>query len=323
MSNLQLVAWAVAPPLLLLAYYYRRLRGGAVIEFILLFVVGAGTGFVALSLELGVEHLASWVVNWDRVTRSLGGVALRQLLEVGPIEEGSKFGGVVLFQYLKRMQGRSRPTRPSTIFLYTAAVTLGFTAEENWVYLTNETASILDRLVGTPVHLLFSAPWGYALGVAMSLLPASRYWGVPRAWLNAVGCHASVNVLSNAWAYSQPLSFLSYGLFPFLLWMFWRMEGLLRRSQGEYPITLIVGGTGIQRYWQRGLALFALMLGGNAIFSLFLLARRVDALSPSQLFYPAVWWFIASHLFLDLIPGVIGWAIYYYLRHVAGSWHRN
>jgi len=47
--------------------------------------------------------------------------------------------------------------------------------------------------------------------------------------VNAIACHA-LNVLSSAWRYSEP-TFLSYGLFPFLLWMFWRMEGLLQRAE--------------------------------------------------------------------------------------------
>jgi len=72
---------------------------------------------------------------------------------------------------------------------------------------------------------------------------------------------------------SRASTFLSYGLFPFLLWMFWRMEGLLQRVQRKSPIILISGFTPIHRYWQMGLALFALILGGNAIFGFFLLAR--------------------------------------------------
>jgi len=59
------------------------------------------------------------------------------MVEVGPLEEGSKLGGVVLFQW-KRLPSR----HPSTIFL-TPAIALGFSAEENWVYLANGTASIL------------------------------------------------------------------------------------------------------------------------------------------------------------------------------------
>jgi len=74
-------------------------------------------------------------------------------VEVGPLEEGSKLGGVVLFQW--------KP--PGTPVQYSSTIALGFSAEENWVYLANGTASILDRLIGTPVHALFSAPWGMPL----------------------------------------------------------------------------------------------------------------------------------------------------------------
>lgn len=315
MGGFQLVVWAVIPPLLLLVYYYRRVPAAPPLPRLLLFfVVGAISGLVALGLQWGFEYLASSIVDWERITRSLPGVALRQLLEVGPIEEGSKLGGVVLFQFL-----RTRPTRPSTVFLITTAIALGFTAEENWVYLYNGTASILDRLIGTPVHALFSAPWGYALGIAScSTIRSGRYRGVVvRAWVNAVACHALVNILSSAWRYSPPLRFLSYGLFPFLLWMFWRMEVLLQRSLFKPPIVLISGRTPIHRYWQLGLALFAFALGGNAIFGLFLLARSLSPLISSQLFSPDVWRFIISSFVLNLIPGLLAWGIYLYLRHSA------
>jgi len=39
-----------------------------------------------------------------------------------------------------------------------------------------------------------------------------------------------------------------------------------------------------------GLALFALILGGNAIFGFFLLVSFL--VSPSQLFYTDIWWFL-------------------------------
>jgi RsiW-degrading membrane proteinase PrsW (M82 family) len=262
-------------------------------------------------LEWGFELIAKSVVDWDRITQPLAGVALRQLVEVGPIEEGSKLGGVVLFQW-KRLPSR----HPNTIFLYTIAIALGFSAEENWVYLANGTASILDRLIGTPVHALFSAPWGYALAVAScSTIHSGIYRRIVATWVNAIACHALVNVLSSAWRYSEPLHFLSYGLFPFLLWMFWRMEGLLQRVQSKSPIVLISGFTPIHRYWQMGLALFALILGGNAIFGFFLLARILSPLSPSQLFYTDIWWFLVNRFLLNLIPGLIAWGIYRYLRH--------
>lgn len=214
---------------------------------------------------------------------------------------------MVLFEFIiaRRHYTTSRPIKT---FLLTIAIALGFTAQENWLYLSNDMATVSDRLIGTPVHAMFSAPWGYAL---------ARNRKLGRAWVNAVICHALVNVLSAAGRYSPPLSFLSYGLFPFLLWMFWRLEKLLRRVQRQPPIILISAVTPIHRYWQIGLVLFALMLGGNSLLGFFLLARIVSPLSLSQLFYPDVLWFIFNRFILNLIPALLAWGIYRYLRRSA------
>lgn len=283
------------------------------------FVVGALSGLVALGLEWVFEYLANKFVDWAKITQSLAGVALRQLVEVGPIEEGCKFGSVVLLQSWNRNANeykRFTLSRPSSVFLFTIAVALGFTAEENCVYLANSTASIFERLIGTPVHALFSAPWGYALGIASnSLIRSGRYRGlIVKALINAIACHALVNVLSIAPRYSPPLRFLSYALFPFLLWIFWRLEALLRKVQRQPSIVLISGCTPIKRYWQMGLVLFALILGGNTIFGFFLLVRILSPLSLSQVFYPNLLWFLVSRFLLNLIPGLIAWRIYRYLR---------
>ena len=314
-----MVLWAVVPPLLLLIYYHRRVSAPPLPRLLLFFVVGAISGFVALGLEWEFESLASPVVGWDRMTRSLSGVAMRQLVEVGPIEEGSKLGGVVLTNLCLKRWYRPRSRQVSTV-LATISVALGFAAEENWVYLSQGTASVFERLIGTPVHAFFSAPWGYAL--AISYNRTRRRDLIARAWLNAVICHALVNVLSSAWRYLPPLRFLSYGLFPFLLWMFWRLEGLLRRSQGKLPLVIISSRTRIHRYWQRGLALFALMLGGHAIFGFFLLARSLSFLSPSQLFSSHITWFLVSRFLLNLMLALIAWGIYCYLRYTATRWYR-
>lgn len=301
--------WAVVPPLLLLAYYYRRVFSKPpLLQLLLCFGVGALSGFVALGLEWGFEHLANQWVNWDRITRSLPGVALRQIVEVGAIEEGCKLGGVMLFVYSDRLPRIHTISRLSTIFMLTLAIALGFTAQENWIYLSNDMAFVSDRAIGTPVHAMFSAPWGYALARNRRLIAA---------WVNAVICHALVNIFSTSPRYPPPLHFLSYGLFPFLLWMFWRLEGLLRRVQRKPPIILISGLTPIHRYWQLGLVLFALMLGGNALLGFFLLARILTPLSLSQLFYPDILWFIFSRSLGNLIPGLLAWGIYRYLRYWA------
>ncbi|MEH1888623.1 MAG: PrsW family glutamic-type intramembrane protease [Nostoc sp.] len=326
MVDFSLLLWAAIPPLLLLGYYYCRVPFAPPLSRLLMFfTIGAISGILALSLEWIFEIVANKVGDWHQIKRCLAtsrcastlfGIALRQIVEVGPIEEGCKLVAVVVPTcYLQR---RYRLLH-STVFLFTIAVALGFTAEENWIYLFHDTASILDRTIGTPVHAMFSAPWGYALGIYISShtrLNRDKKF-IFRAWLNSVICHALVNVLSSAWRYSLPLRFLSYGLFPFLLWMFWRLEQLLRKVQGKPVIILISDRTPQRRYWQRSLVLFALVLGGNAIFGLFLLARILSPLSPSKLFDADILWFIFSHFLLNLFFGVLAWGIYRYLRYSA------
>ncbi|MBD2563468.1 MULTISPECIES: PrsW family intramembrane metalloprotease [Nostoc] len=324
MVDFFLMLWAAIPPLLLLGYYYYRVPfAPPLLRLLMFFIIGAISGILALSLEWIFEIVVNWVLDWYQIKRclppsrcasTLFGVALRQLVEVGSIEEGCKLAAVVFPTcYLQR---RYR-LLPSTVFLFTIGVALGFTAEENWIYLYHGTASILDRAIGTPVHAMFSAPWGYGLAIYISSntrLNRDRKF-IFRAWLNSVICHALVNVLSSAWRYPLPLRFLSYGLFPFLLWMFWRLEQLLRKVQGKPAILLISDGTPQRRYWQRSLVVFALVLGGNAIFGLFLLARILSPLSPSKLFDADILWFIFSRFLLNLFFGVLAWGIYRYLRH--------
>ncbi|MEH2096732.1 PrsW family glutamic-type intramembrane protease [Nostoc sp.] len=326
MVDFSLLLWAVIPPLLLLGYYYYRVPfAPPLLKLLMFFSIGAISGLLALRLESNFETVANWVVDWERIERylaisrfasTLPGAVLRQLVEVGLIEEGCKLAGVVVPTYYLQ---RTYRLLPSTVFLFTIAVALGFTAEENWIYLFNDTASIPGRTISTPVHAMFSAPWGYALAMYISSKNRLRQGKklIFRAWLNSVICHALVNILSIACGYSLALCFLSYGLFPFLLWMFWRLEQLLRKVQGKPLITLISERSPQRRYWQRSLALFALVLGGNAIFGLFLLANKISPLSPSKLFDSDILWFIFSRFLLNLFFGVLAWGIYRYLRHSA------
>ncbi|MEH2221144.1 MAG: PrsW family glutamic-type intramembrane protease [Nostoc sp.] len=317
MVDFSLLLWAVIPPLLLLAYYYYRVPfAPPLLRLLMFFSIGAISGLLALRLESNFEIVANWIVDWERFERSLPGAILRQLVEVGLIEEGCKLAGVLVPTYYLQ---RTYRLLPSTVFLFTIAVALGFTAEENWIYLFNDTASIPGRTISTPVHAMFSAPWGYALAMYISSknrLNQDRKL-IFTAWLNSVICHALVNILSIACGYSLALCFLPYGLFPFLLWMFWRLEQLLRKVQGKPVITLISERSPQRRYWQRSLVLFALVLGGNAIFGLFLLANKISPLSPSKLFDSYILWFIFSRFLLNLFFGVLAWGIYRYLRHSA------
>lgn len=311
----------MVPPLLGLAFYTYPVRGAPSIARLLwLFGLGMIAGGVSLSLAWGFEQVAEYFFNWQRLTRSLPGAALRQLLEVAPIEEGCKFLTVLLATRRLRQSHRLVPLPPSIVFLSAIAVAMGFTAEENLVYLFNGTALIFDRVFGTPVHALFAAPWGYALALSLDSsadLSSERTSRLFRAWLDGVVCHALVNLLGLTWNYPLPLRLLNNGQFPFLLWLFWRTDRRWRRSQGLTPPRLISGSTVPQRYWQRGLALLSLMLGGYALFGCFLLGRSFSQLSPTQVWQapPEFWQFVASRLLPDLMLAAIATGIYRYLRH--------
>jgi len=124
---------------------------------------------------------------------------------------------------------------------------------------------------------------------------------------NAIACHALVNVLSGA--LFRASTFLSYGLFPFLLWMFWRMEGLLQKVQAAYCINL----------WfythlsilANGFSTVSLILGGN-LFWAFLLASLIP-LSPSQVFYANFGCFSWS-LPAECDSGLIAWNLPIFAR---------
>jgi RsiW-degrading membrane proteinase PrsW (M82 family) len=328
--------WAIAPALLLLAFYswrisptpqLKRYSAGVVIYF----SAGVASGILALNLQIGFETLANSLFNWQRFTRNLFGATLRQFLEVAPIEEGCKLAAMMLVIYLL---GKRNPRHSSHIFFYGIALCLGFTTQENYLYLSNGTASIFERVIGTPFHTLFSAPWIYSIALwttftyvnrincrGLALLnPLTenicklRYRQlILPAWFNSVICHASVNLLAIAPTYSPSLSFLSYGLFPLLLWMFWRLEQLFRLIQGKPPIILVSGHTAQHRYWQKGLILFALILGGNAIFGMFLLWQIVSPLIERNIFDQQILVFILSRTSLNIVFGLLAAAIYRYL----------
>jgi RsiW-degrading membrane proteinase PrsW (M82 family) len=285
------------------------------------FLLGGLAGLVALGLQWIVEWVGNFFPIWRIGTRSLLGVAIRQLIAIGPIEEGCKLAAVVLLLVsLRRNQLRS--LSPRIALLYTIAIACGFTAEENLIYFWNYTAPIFDRTFGVAVHTWFSAPWGYALGYVLSYPPQSVFSCIKRSWrilllalLTAIAYHALVNILAIAGGYDPPVQWLNYGLFPFFLWMAWRTENLVRRSRGNSPLALISGASVAEQYWQRGLVLFAVILGGNAIYTWFLLGRTITALRLSQLLEtPTLQYFLLSRFALSMIPAAIAWSIYRYLR---------
>lgn len=317
MANLYLVLWAVIPPLLFLWFYYRRTPAAPPwFNLWVLFIIGAISGFAALGLEWAMENVANLVLDWQQIQRHFSGVVFRQILAIAPIEEGCKLVAVILpISYLQRQYH----LRATTVFLFTIAVALGFTAEETWIYLSHGTSSILDRSIGTPVHAMFSAPWGYALAIYISAdkrLNRNRHL-IFIAWLNSVFFHALVNILSISVRFSRPTNLLIYCLFPVLLWLFWRLEQLLRKLHKKHPLQLISGRTSSARTWERGLVLLILSLGGNSLFGLLILSRKISPLRWELWFDPKIFCFIVQELLFNFGLGLLAWLIYRYLRSLA------
>ncbi len=322
MVNLYLLLWAVIPPLLLLwLYYLRTPLAPPIFRVLLFFILGAVSGFAALGIEWVEEFLGSrsllvvpqeYLGNWQQWWQSLPGVFLQQLLEISSIEEGCKFAALIIPIYYLQRKYKLRAT---SVFLFAIAVALGFTAQENGIYLFHGVSSILARTVSTPVHAMFSVPWGYALAIYLGAsLPLDRDRQlIPAAWLNSVICHATANTLSIACVYPLPIRLLGYGLFPFLLWMFWRLEQLMRRVKGKHPPLLIWGDTLPQRSRRRVLVLLSLFLGGNSLAVLFLLARQVSYLKPDS----PMPLDLLSQLLLSLGLGILAWWIYRHLRQLS------
>ena len=312
--NYYLILWGVIPPLLLLLYYFHRVSNGpSLFRLLLFFALGAFSGGVALYLQSNIEIFLNTFTNWQSVRDYFTVEIWRQLVKVGPVEETCKLAAVFFPAWFFRRRYRLRRT---SLFMFAIAVCLGFTAQENCMYLLNDSgSSILERLISTPFHPMFSAPWAYAvsvtLGCRIDSQDDSRLF--PQAWVNSIICHALVNILWSAWR-EPSFRFLSYALFPFLVWMFWRLEQLLRKIQRKPRIILVTAKTRKHRYFQCGLVIFALLLAGNAIFGLFLLAQVLTALSREQLFESSILWFTLSRSLLNVGFGIVAWGIYRYLR---------
>jgi len=106
-GNFQLVVWALAPSLLVLTYYYRRVAAHCYCALWLGHYRGlVWSGFeLPTQLEIGIESPTTWGAP-----------------------DGGRRQQVGHFISMEAIA----PQTPSTIFLYTIAIALGF-SEENWV----------------------------------------------------------------------------------------------------------------------------------------------------------------------------------------------
>jgi RsiW-degrading membrane proteinase PrsW (M82 family) len=272
-----LIAWAVGPPWLLLLFYSRRMRAAPQgWGLFVLFCLGGVAGMLALGLEWLITLGGEQLPGGRAFNRELMGHILRQVLVIGPVEEACKLSavGVPIGILLKRYH--RVPAQPSTVMLATIAVAMGFGAQESLIYLLNGRGTLTDALLRAPLQALFSAPWGLALGVALGRLNwelASGSRRVVKGWIAGAFCHAALNSLVYASLRQRWLSFL---VFPWVLWLGWQFEGMVARSQGDLPPRLITATQLGPQLWQRGVVLGMVFLGGNALLGLYGIANGLE-----------------------------------------------
>lgn len=147
----------VLPALLWLAYYcyLGRSRPGLATNVTIVFLWGcASTLPASLPGLLTGTHLAAETPLWA-VTKSF--------LVIAPVEELCKLAAVWVAIYRKPA---FREPLDGIIFAATAA--LGFAAVENVRYMVELGPDAVIRRLAfvTPAHVMFSAMWGYSMGVA-------------------------------------------------------------------------------------------------------------------------------------------------------------
>jgi PrsW family intramembrane metalloprotease len=206
---------------------------------------------------------------------------LWQTVVVAPAAEACKFAAVVLPIWWLMRRYQQVPAQPSTVWLATIAVALGFAAQANLVALWYQRAPVIYLLLSLPMQAIFSAAWGFALGFALGRLGRHREYSAKwlmQSWLAACFCHGAWNglvVLSRLpGQFMQPpllpltSAHLWYFLFPWALWLWWQTERMLMRSQGEVAPQLMTATTTRGQWGQSLIIVCCLGFGGAALYAL-------------------------------------------------------
>jgi RsiW-degrading membrane proteinase PrsW (M82 family) len=155
-----LLTLAVAPAVFWMWWFYRKDRfdpepRGLILKIFLL-------GMLPV-LPAGILEVALFNMVPALTGASLLATAAGNMLVVGPIEEYGKY--LVVKRWATRHTAFNEPLDG---IVYAAAAALGFAALENFFYLLDNGAWLI--LVRGPLstlnHVLFSALWGYAVGMA-------------------------------------------------------------------------------------------------------------------------------------------------------------
>jgi len=152
---------------------------------------------------------------------------------IGPIEEIFKLIAVWVAVY------RTSDFRePIDGIVYSASAALGFASVENIVYLAwmGPEVVVSRAVFATPAHVMFSAMWGYSMGLARFDRDGELLI-VVKGFLLAAGFHGTYNFLVALHPKAAMIT-----LIPLMVLMAWLMNQKIQEFRRTYPFPAIGEG---------------------------------------------------------------------------------
>lgn len=152
---------------------------------------------------------------------------------IAPVEEFFKLAAVWVSIYRR---SDFRTPVDGIVFAMTAG--LGFASVENALYLSRLGPEVWYSrfFYATPAHMMFSAMWGYSLGVAR-FSAKGEITAVARGFLLSIFFHGSYNFLVALYP-----EYAKYSLTPLLLLMGWVTWKRIKKLRSAYPFPAMDSG---------------------------------------------------------------------------------
>ena len=167
------------------------------------------------------------------IQRNLALSAGASFLVIAPLEEFAKLLAVWISVY------RTQDFRePIDGIIYSATAALGFACIENVIYLGLMGPSVLvsRAAYATPAHVMFSAMWGYSMGLARF----KREGEIPiilQGFLISTALHGMYNFVVAAYP-----KLAVFSLLPLMLFMAWLMNRRIKEFRSSFPFPLLGEG---------------------------------------------------------------------------------
>lgn len=221
------VVLGIIPGLIWLSYFYRKFyhRPKSLPNLVRVFFAG-----LICTIPTGIiETLTGASVAQESLLRS----GEMSFFLIGPLEELSKLIAVWLAIY-RRPDFRE----PLDGIIYAGTAAVGFASVENIIYFVHLGPGIMVSrvLFATPAHVMFSAMWGYSMGLAR-FRREGELKTILGGFVLAAFLHGSYNFLV---AFNPKAAVFS--LIPLLVFMGWLMKTKIQEFRRNLPFPALGRG---------------------------------------------------------------------------------